>query len=255
MAISYYPNRVVQFPTHRNLLDDVDANHINSIQAELTSVMDSLGINPHIFNDLQVDYTSSVAIPSDEGGVSDDDTLYTPTLRYYDPKVKPYDHGSVGQRLDNVERGRQFHCFKLRASGIDVATKSVALDQRPRGVRFPKPSAANDPYDMHNGLGVTLRKSGFWMLSGSLVYTLQGTTAGANNGIYQAVIDYDGNFIEGMDRSQETGSNAHPSLNPLLFGFFTRGTRISLRTSQNSGRNQKIRLARLAGVLIRETID
>ena len=40
MAISYFPNRIRVFPTRRNLLDDVDANDINSIQAELTAIAD-----------------------------------------------------------------------------------------------------------------------------------------------------------------------------------------------------------------------
>lgn len=253
MAVSNYPNRITQFVTHRNLLDDVDAEHINLIQSELISTMATLGINPQIYNDMQTDYTQSTAIPNDAGGVVDNDTLYTPALRYYDPKVKPVDHGTVGQRLDDIERGKQFHCFRLRAVGLDIGSSSIDLSVRPRGIRFPKPVSDNDPYDMHNGVGVTLRKSGFWIFSGSVCYTLLGSQASANNGIYEAAIDYDGNYIEGMARSQETGSLNHPTLNPILFGFFPRGTRVSLRSSHNSGRIQRIRLARLAGILLRET--
>jgi hypothetical protein len=255
MSLAYYPNRIRTFTTHRNLLDDVDANDINGIQAELLAVMQSLGTSPAIYNNIETDNSPTTVVPNDPGGVSDDDTIiFSTVLRYYDPKVKPVDHGNVGQRLDDIERGLQHHSFRLRASGLDIASKSVALDQRPRGIRFPKPTDAEDPFAMHNGVGVTLRKAGFWIFSGSVAYTLQGTTANSNNGIYEAVLDWDGNFIEGMDRSQETGTNAHPILNPMLMGFFNRGTRISLRTSHNSGRNQKVRTARMAGTLIRETV-
>lgn len=256
MGLSYYPNRIRTFPTHRNLLDDVDAAHVNSIQDELFAVMFSLGVAPQVYNNIETNYVSTTATPADPGGVIDDDTVYTPTARYYDPNVKPIDHGTVGQRLDDIERMQQVHAFRLKATGLDAPTSSnTLLTTRPKGIRFPKPSADMDPYDMHNGVGVTLRKSGFWFFSGTVVYTLLGSTAGSNDGVYQAAIDYDQNWLEGMARGRESGNDDHPILNPHLMGFFTRGTRISLRTSHDSGRTQKIRLARLAGMMVRESID
>lgn len=255
MTLSYYPNRIRTFPTHRNLLDDVDAAHINSIQAELYSVMFALGTSPQVYNNLETTYVSSVAVPDDTGDVVDDDVTYTGTLRYYDPNVKPIDHGTVGQRLDDIERMEMVHAFRLKANGLEIASGSTLLSQRPRGIRFPKPAASLDPYDMHNGMGVTLRKSGFWFFSGTVVYTLLGNTAGANDGVYQAAIDYDQNWLEGMARDRESGNDDHPILNPHLMGFFPRGTRITLRTSQDSGRTQRIRFARLAGMMVRESIE
>jgi hypothetical protein len=255
MPISYYPNRIRTFPVHQNLLDDVDANHINNIQNELAAVMFALGTSPQVFNDIQTDFIPTTVTPNDEGGVIDDDTLFQSTVRYYDPKVKPVDHGNVGQRMDDIERGRQFHCFRLRGTGMDIASGNAGLSTRPRGIRLPKPNSDNDPYDMHNGVGVTLRKSGFWMFAGNVVFTLQGNTAGSNNGDYNATIDYDGNYLDGMVRDEISGRDKHPVLGPTLFGFFSRGTRVSLRASHNSGRLQKIRMARLAGALLRETID
>lgn len=254
MAISYYPNKIRRFAEHRNLIDDVDASDINNIQAELVAVMSSLGVSPHVFNDIQTDNTVTTVVPNDTGSVVDDDNVaFASTVRYYDPKVKPVDHGSVGNRLDHIERGYQHHCFRLHASGLDIPSGPASLSVRPKGVRFPKPSnAGNDPYDMHNGVGVTLRKSGFWVFYATLIYTLQGSAAGSNNGTYQTTIDVDGSFLEGMDRSLESGAFLHPVHSPVLMGFYNRGQRVSLRTAQNSGRSQKIRIARLAGFLLRE---
>lgn len=254
MAISYYPQRVRSFPTHRNLLDDVDADHINAIQAELHAVMLALGTNPQVYNDIQTDNVTTAAIPNDEGQVIDDDTVFTSTNRFFDPKIRPVDHGSLGQRLDDIERGKQFHVFKLSANNLNIGTKSTALSVRPPAVRFPKPTSANDPYDLYNGAGVRLRKSGFWIFLGSVTYALQGPTAGSNDGVYQAVVDWNGNFVEGLVREKETGTAKHPTLNPFLIGFFAAGTNISLRTSHDSGRNQKIRAARLGGILLRESV-
>ena len=255
MATGYYPNRIRTFPTHVDFTEDVLADHVNSIQAELYAVMFALGTAPQVYNNIETDEVPSADTPNDDGSVIDDDTLFTSQFRYYDPKQKPVNHGTVGARLDDIERGTQHHAFHLRANNLDIASKSVALDQRPRGVRFPKPASKNDPYGLHNGVGVTLRKAGFWIFFGSTLYTLQGAAQHANDGIYQSTIDVDGDYLEGMVRHREDGSLAHPSLNPTLAGFFPRGARVSLRSSHNSGRNQKIRRAALSGILLRETID
>lgn len=252
MAVSYYPNRIRNFPSHRNLLDDVDANHINSIQAELAAVMSALGTSPQVYNNISTDSAVSTATPNDDGGITDDDVTFTVANRYFDPKIRPYDHGSVGTRMDNMERGRQFNVFLLRANNLDITPKATNFTERPRGVRFPKATAAQDPDDLHNGMGVTLRKSGFWVLGGSVVYNLQGGANGSNDGIYQAAVDVDSGFLDGMDRTEINGKNVHPVLNPSRMGFFERGSRVTLRTSHNSVRNQKIRTARLSGFLLRE---
>lgn len=250
MSLSVYPNRIPLFPTHRNLLDDVDAGHINNIQREVMSLAQSVGTNPHIYNDINLPNVLGSVNTADEGGI-DADTAFSTTTRYYDPKVTPVDHGSVAQRLDNIERGKQNHVFKLRASNIDIASKAIALSERPRGIRFPVPTTLRDPFSMHDGAGVVLRKSGFWVFNASVVYTLQGSTAAANAGTYQAVIDHDQNWLEGMDRVT-IDTNIAPILNPTLAGFFPRGTRIMLRTSHSATANQRIRLATLSGLLIRE---
>jgi hypothetical protein len=254
MTVAYYPNRIRRWPTHQNLIDDVDASHVNNLQAELERVMLTLGTVPQVYNNIETDGTVTTEVPGDDGSVVDDDTLFTGFVRYYDPKIKPIDHGSVGERLDNIERGSQFHVFRMRANNLDIASSGVSLQARPKGIRFPKPNSNNDPNEMHNGLGVTLRKSGFWLFSGNVVFNFQGATANSNNGIYQAAVDIDGEFLDSMERDEETGAGKHSVLNPFTMGFFNKGARISLRASQNSGRNQKIRTARLSGVLLRESV-
>ncbi len=253
MAISYYPSRVRNFPTHQNLLDDVDAEHINNIQAELKATMLALGSNPQVYNDLVLDSDGSPAgVPNDDGSVTDDDVTFTVANRYFDPKIRPFDHGSVGARLDNIERGRQTNVFRLRANNMNIASKVTALGERPSGIRFPKASATADPDGLHNGMGITVRKAGFWVFSGSVAYTLQGDAQGSNDGTFQAAIDVENDYLDGMDRREINGKNVHPILNPLRVGFVDRGSRVTLRTSHNSGRGQKIRTARLAGYLLRE---
>lgn len=251
---TYYPKQIRKWPVHRNLLDDVDASHVNNLQSELESVMYSLGVLPHIYNSVETNAEQSTPIDNDPGAVVDDDAPFVSVARTYDPRIKSIDHGNVASRLDNIERGKQFHAFRLVARGLNISSSSTSISVRPKGIRFPKPSSAHDPYAMHNGMGVTLRKSGFWMFSGSITMTLLAAAASGNDGIYQAVVDWDNNFWEGMDRRKESGAVDHPVLNPVLFGFFKAGTWVTLRMAQSSGRTQRIRSASLSGVLIREAI-
>lgn len=255
MAVSNYPGRYPAFPTHRNLLDDVDAVHINSIQSELVSVMRALGTSPQVYTHSQLELTETPASAEGDTGalIGDDDPLFAGLAVAGVNKVVQFDHGTVGNRLNNIERGRQFQCFTLRGSNIDVPDQVSTISNRPKAIRFPKPNALNDPYTMHNSAGgVTLRKGGFWIFLANVVFSLLGPQANDNNGMYQATIDYDGNFIDAMARNRLSGNNDNPVLTPVLAGVFSKGDLISLRVSQNSGRLQRIRRARLSGILLRE---
>lgn len=247
-----YPNSLPVFRTHRNLLDDVDANDINVIQREVQAITNILGINPHIYNDLAVPQVDTSAAPTGEGDI-DPDTTYTSTARYYDPSVTPVNHGTVSQRLDDIERGKQSTVVALNGGGgVSLPNGSVALSARPRGFRFPKPSASRDPNSAYNGVGLTLRKSGFWVFIANMVIVMTGT-ATQNDGIYQAAIDVNENWLSGMHRVDVDQTKSAAILNPQRAGFYERGARVTLRAAQSSGRAQTIRQASLAGWLVRET--
>ena len=252
MALSIYPRAIPLFPTHRNLLDDVDAAHINNIQRELTAITTVLGTNPEIYNDMSLAQVSTSYVDGDEGGI-DPDINFSGLTRYYDPKITPKNHGSVSNRLDSIERGDQTHCFKLQAFNIGVSPSSVAISTRPRLIRFPKPAAFNDPFSMYNGAGVSLRKNGYYTFHAHILYTLQGN-ASQNDGVYVAAIDRDGTWIDGEDRRTLEPGGGVQSLNVTLAGFFNRGDRISFLTAHSSAVAQRIRRVSLAGHLVRETV-
>lgn len=250
MALSVFPNAIPTFPVHANLLDDVDAEHINAIQRELTSVATVLGIQPSIYNDVSLPQVTASAVAT--GSVDDGSVTYTTDLRYYNPQSKAINHGTVSNRLDYIEKGQQNHAFLLSARSISFpASTNVGLSQRPRGIHLTTPPTDNDPFSMFNGVGVTLRKSGFWHISGS-VMVLRGGTAAQNAGTYLATVDRNESWVDGMDR-EEMGNGTSPvALNCSISGFFDRGDRITLRAAHNSGVSQTIRLARLSGFLVRE---
>lgn len=254
-SLSNFPRRIALFPTHRDLLDVVEAQAVNNIQSELTAVQTSLGTNPHIYNDVAVDPQNPTGVVIDEGGeVTDDTLLYNSiTYRYYNSKVTPVDHGTVGQRMDDIERGQQNHCFAIAANNFAIRDWPVGTSNKPLGIRFPKPPVNRDPFKYWNGYGVTLRKGGYWVFKGSIGVALQ-TTNGTSDGVYLGAIDFDGNYLEGMDKQRVTGTAIQPILNPSIEGWFNPGTKIALRVAQHSGRGQRVTFARLAGHLVREGV-
>lgn len=250
--MAVYPSRIPAFVKHRNLLDDVDANHINYIQDEVNAISRYLGPMPHVYNDVATDLQSTAPeATNDPGGV---DTLnYTTDAQRAKVGSKPRVHANVSSRLDYIERGQQNHCFTLIATGVDLAPMAVNFSNRPRGIRFPAPGPRRDPFGMFNGIGVTLRKSGFWMFNGNMIINTMGNTIAANTGTFQAVIDIDGGWIEGMDRRfHELRTDL--TLSVTRVGFFTAGSRISFRLAQNTPVTQRVRRANLSGVLLREDL-
>jgi hypothetical protein len=257
--MSVYPSQLKTFVTHKNLIDDVDANDINAIQDELEAVQFTLGRSPTRFTDAQANVTDYYAqIPTsagDAGGLEADVVGSISNYGQTDRGVRSdtVDYSSVGARLDAIQRGKANHCFKLSATALDIPTSGVAIDDRPRGIRFPRPSVANDPFSLHNGIGVTIKRSAFWTFHGRTVYNLQGSTFAANQGQFNLTVDVDGEWLNGMARVEHDMANNLLIINTFREGFVDRGSRVTLRTSHNSTPTQKVRLATLSGSMIRES--
>jgi hypothetical protein len=257
--MSVYPNQYKTFPTHKNQIDTVDGEDINAIQDEVESIQKVLGRVPtrYVGNESAItDYSTQAGYSGlASGGLEDNITgtlvNYAQTDRNIRAEVK--DYATLADRLDDIQRGKSWHCFKLKANSIDVPQTGIAIDNRPRGIYFPRPSGTNnDPFSMHNGVGVTIKRSGFWVFEGHAVYNLQSNNPENNKGVYNLAIDIDGEWLDGMSRVGHTQNNWLVILQTTRMTFVDRGARITLRTSQNSTPTQKIRLATLAGHIIRE---
>jgi hypothetical protein len=42
-----YPKQYKSFTVHKNLVEDIDASHVNNLQDEVRAVQQTLGLNPH----------------------------------------------------------------------------------------------------------------------------------------------------------------------------------------------------------------
>lgn len=253
--LTIYPRAIPAFPTHRNLLDDVDASHVNNIQNELTSIAGALGVNPALYNDVSLTQVVTTGTTGDTGSIDDSATsTVNGAPRAYDANAKIVDHVTVSARLDYIQKGQQNHCFVLQASGLDIGSSDTGLSADLKAVRFPKPNANRDPFGLFSGAGVNLLKSGFYTFHGAVIYNLLGPTDASNTGAYVSGIAVDGAWVDGSEKVQVSGSSAPVHVNTTLSGFFNAGTNIRLRVAQNSGRQQRIRSARLTGFMIRETV-
>lgn len=223
-----FPRSIKAFSTKRNLLDDVDASDINAMQEEIVALESVLGVLLTDFEDLEAEFEES---EEEQEGL--EDQLARNRLRFQ----------SLRERLDYIQNGRHQPACQLTKTDFMVGNTQALETSMPPRVDFPKPPASLDPNKMFNGVGITLRKGGWWRISGHALYGLRNPPATANKGVYVAAIGINGtHHTRGMDRQIPTLDNNrywNPSLNPYVEGHFDRGTRITLRTTQSSDRAQQ----------------
>lgn len=255
-----YPTSLKNFKTHQDLTDVIYGADMNTVQDELEAVQSTLGVYPYRFADAQAQttdfYSEITGLPGNDTGGLETDVLgmlidYAKADRSIRTNTVVY--SSVSDRLDDIQRGGQTHCFELTARSITVSPSAgSAVDNRPKGIRFPRSTVGNDPFSMHNGIGVTLKKGGYWRFTASVIYNLQTAVQANWTGMYNGAIDVDGDWLKGMARFEHQSNNQLVIMQPVREGFFDRGARVTLRTSHNAPVDHVVRLAGLAGSLVRE---
>jgi hypothetical protein len=126
-----YPHQYKSFTVHKNLVEDIDASHVNNLQDEVVAIQQTLGINPH------------------------QDTAL---------KMKTNSWASVASRLDSIQRGKGLPACYLSKSADSVkgdATKYIT---------FAKPAAASDPEGLFNGHSITANRTGWWIVFGRVMW-------------------------------------------------------------------------------------
>lgn len=238
-----FPNGIASFVTHRNLLDDVDAADINKIQEEITAIQTVLGALLTEVIDIETDVQEL-----EEEQASDDATEVVFRNRFENLKAQ----------IDYVRNGYHVYAAEVTCSDKNIPKITKNLETaKPRLLSMAKPPADKDPRRLYNGTGFTLRKSGFWLLQGHVRYDLKEGAGSANYGMYQAAIGIGDAWARGMDRCQPVHDNiwANVFLNPVVLGYFTKGSRITLRTSQSSQITQRVAKGWLSAMHIRMPAD
>ena len=232
-----FPRSIKAFSTKRNLFDDVDASDINAMQEEIVALESVLGVLLNDFEDLEAEFEES---QDEQEGLEDD--LRRNRLRFT----------NLRSRLDFIQQGRHQPCVELVKTTFPVGS-SPSLPDMPTRVDFPKPTYLQDPDEMFNGTGITLRKGGWWRISGQIIYDVR--SAPPPTDMYVGAIGINGDHVRGLDRRYPPPSNNtnpwNPTLMPYVEGQFDRGTRITLRTSHSSGGSKTVKNAFLTACWVR----
>ena len=225
-----FPRGIRTFTTKRNLLDDVDASHINDIQDEIKALEQVLGLNPH-------QDTSLVNTPSGA-------------------KAPVNQWTTVADRLKFLQRRQDIPVFSLFRDPPQTFPTSKVIPRDRHIVTFPKPSATNDTHALFNGsTGVTIKRTGYYNVFGACRFprsSLKGVrelTLRINNydAAYSAVTAHTG-----------TGAGSHVWLNTTWVGRLNVNDKVMITVSMQSeasgfpGGKYTIENARLGGHLIRD---
>lgn len=164
-----YPHQYKSFPTHKNIVEDIDASHVNNLQDEVRAIQETLGLNPH------------------------QDTALA---------MKTNTWSSVASRLDSVQRGKGIPACYLSKSADTVKGAATKV------ISFAKPSAASDPEGLFNGHSITANRSGWWIVFGRVLwYNAKGSNAtGADRQINIAV---GGSTMMSQDLPPISDGNSH----------------------------------------------
>ena len=222
--MAVFPNGIKQFPTHRNVLDDVDASDINAIQDEIVAIERILG-----------------------AGVNRD------TERKFD---------SVDSRLSWLEKGLSAPAFELTYSDRSPRSGVGNNWAVPTRVAFPAPSSTADPMGMYNGYGVTIPVSGFWRLEGFVDWQSVGSHSGPHSGTAGSLALFvagiavnDSDWVKGSEARQEWthySSGDHHFLTPVRSGWLEKGAQVTLRTHHSSSHQHLLAAVSLSGICLRQ---
>jgi hypothetical protein len=167
-----YPFQYKQFTTHRNLLDDVDASHVNDLQFEIAAIEQTLGLNPAADSSL---------------------------------KMRTNSWASVGARMSAIQRGAGVPAIYLGKS-----TDSYKGGGSAKNIAWPAPRSYYDPEGLFNGSAITTNRSGWWIVTTAAIWT--GGTGAYQTKDRQISIELNGLTISSQDGIPTYDGNTHMSL-------------------------------------------
>lgn len=121
-----YPGGTATFTAKRNLLDDVMAEHVNTLQDEVKAIQTAIGTMPYL-----------------------DRTLNQVENNY----------GSVRGRMEAIQRGLSTPVIMLQSGNENVAT-ATDVD-----INFDTPNVTFDTNAMFDGIGFTINRGGWWIVT------------------------------------------------------------------------------------------
>ncbi len=208
-----YPYQYKSFTPHRNLLDDVDASHVNGLQDEVAAIQQTLGIAPH-----------------------------------QDTKLKMHTNtwASVADRLDSVQRGKGMPVIYLTKSSDSYKGVTGQL----KTLSWPAPSSANDPEGLFNGHSITANRTGWWIIMGRCVWL--NATGSLATGDREITINVGGSDVCTQD-SAVPSADGNTHMNIAWQGWVSAGKTIDMRIFHPlTGKTLSVGFLQFSAAMLRE---
>jgi hypothetical protein len=236
-----FPAGIASFKTHEDRLDSVDAADINKIQDEVVATQEVLG---DAVNAIEIIEEEVDVLQDEVDDLSDQDTLIIKKFK------------NLKELISVLWDGGNVYAASTSAAAKKVRKTDAQRPYPPDLVRMNKPDANDDPMNMWNGTGFTLRRSGFWVAVGNVDFNLETTGPNVNHnfGTYEASITINGSdWTRALDRDYPVVDKTWHDvvLNPVLAGWFPKGTKLTLRAAQSSDIDQNIKKAHLSVFRVR----
>lgn len=233
--MAVFPRGIKSFITHKNLIDDVRAEHINDLQDEVVALQEVLGPLVNEVDELNLEMN--------QASLTDAASLKS-TLQ----KFK-----SLGDQLLAIRRGTHTPVFQAGLAQVSIPNQQ--LNPPTVGYRRLTLNILNvDSHRCYNGYGLTLPRTGFYLMRSQINWDSGAVPAEPGYGTYTGVISVGGNTGWATDRQEHNHANDLRGVhnNMTFLGWAKRGSQVFVGVNQNSNRSVKINSAYLSSTLIRD---
>jgi hypothetical protein len=231
--MAVFPRGIKSFPIHKNLLDDVKAEHVNDLQAEVVAIQEVLGP--------LVNEVAELNLEMNQDDADDEGALKRTWLQFK----------NIGDQLNFLRRGAHLPAFAATATDKWYDPEQAGPTVPYRLLPFPKP--ATDTHKSYNGYGLTLPKTGFYLIRAQTNWDVYQLPLEDGFGTYSSVISLNGHGNFATVRTE----HYNPEIRgvycaPLFLGAASRGTKVKLLVNQNSSRRARVNSAWLSSIMLRE---
>lgn len=231
--MSVFPRGIKSFVVHRNLIDDVRAEHINDIQDEIVAIEEVIGPLLNEVADLQQEI--------DQDAIDDAGALQSTLTKFKD----------LAAQLASLRRGEHLPVFSAATTDKLFPGELAGPTVPYRLLPFGKPST--DTANSYNGYGLTLPKTGFYFIRAQTNWDTYPTPLSAGYGTYSAVISINGTGNSSVVRTEHYNPEIRGVYQaPVFLGVAPRGAKVKLLVNQNSSRTARVNSAFLSSICLRE---
>lgn len=231
--MAVFPRGIKSFPVHRNLLDDVRAEHVNDLQDEVVAIQEVLGPLVNEVSDLSQEVDQDI--------LNDAGALQTTLQKFKD----------LGAQLLSLRKGQHLPVYANVVTDKWFPAEQAGPTVPYRTLIFPKPPT--DTHNAYNGYGFTAPKTGFYLIKAQTNWDVYPLPLSDGYGTYSSVISIGGHGNSAVVRTEHYNPEIRGVYcGPIYLGVVARGSKVSLLVNQNSSRSARVNSGFLSFICLRE---